>query len=836
MDFIYDRKKTAVVFKKEEYSYERLIKMSKKTSSLLELQKEDKVAIFMENRVEYMSSILGVWDKKGTCTNLDSGYDAEQLAYVFRDCSPKYILTSTEHIEVVNEAKKITDSNIIIINVDEINFKEEFKVDKMSIEALDKDAVAVMLYTSGTTGNPKGVMLTFDNLMSNIEAVKEIDLVTENDNVLAMLPFHHVLPLVLSMLMPLYFGCLVVILEELSSEAIKRNLKDYKISVMIGVPRIWEMFHKGIMNKIKASSLSLKMFNLCKKIKSPTLSKIIFKKIHEGFGGNIRILVSGGAKLDQEVAEDFETFGMSMLEGYGLTETSPIISFNRPNDIIPGTVGITIPGVTVKLENDGEISVKGRNVMKGYYNKPEATAEAIDEDGWFHTGDLGQFDGDHLKIVGRKKEMIVLSNGKNINPSDVEAEIMKETKLIEEIAVTEHNNHLVALVYPDFKLLEEKKIANAKEAIKWEVIDKYNVTAPKYRKILDIIIVKEELPKTKLGKLRRFMLKDLITGVSISGNETDEISDIKKEDIKKVSKSKEVDSEEFKAISKFILTLHDEVHIIPESHMEIDLGLDSLDIVEIITYVENTFGVEIHEEDFSRIKTVEELCKYIREKGGNFEEQEINWQKILSEPVDLKMPTSKYIGFFRWILKPVFSKYIKLEKNMEKLENISPVIYAGNHQSMLDGFALGQVLSKKDLENTYFIAVSLHFESFIKKNIASNSNIILVDVNKNLKETLQIAAKVLKDGKNLVIFPEGARTRDGELQDFKKTFAILSKELNIPVVPFAIDGAYELMPYGEKMRSGKMKITILDKIMPENKEIEEIVKITRDEIEKSIKK
>lgn len=836
MNFIYDRKKTAVVFKNEEYSYEKLIKMSKKMSSLMELQKEERVAIFMENRVEYMSSILGVWDKKGTCTNLDAGYDADQLAYVFRDSSPKYILTSNENIEIAKSAKELTKSNILIINVDEIDFTKEVEIKNMSIEALDKDSVAVMLYTSGTTGNPKGVMLTYDNLMSNIEAVKEIDLVTESDNILAMLPFHHVLPLVLSMLMPLYFGCLVVILEELSSEAIKRNLKKYKISVMIGVPRIWEMFHKGIMAKIKASSLSLKMFNLCKKIKSPALSRLVFKKIHEGFGGNIRILVSGGAKLDQEVAEDFETFGMAMLEGYGLTETSPIICFNRPNDIIPGTVGITIPGVTVKLETDGEISVKGRNVMKGYYNKPEATAEAIDKDGWFHTGDLGQFDGDHLKIVGRKKEMIVLSNGKNINPSDVEAEIMKETKLIEEIAVTEYNNHLVALIYPDFKVLEEKKIANAKEAIKWEVIDKYNVTAPKYRKILDIIIVKEELPKTKLGKLRRFMLKDLIEGISLSKDFSDDDEVVKKESVKKVSTSKEVDTDEFKALSKFILTLHDEVEIIPESHLEIDLGLDSLDIVEIITYVENTFGVEIHEEDFSRIKTVEELCKYIREQGGNFEEQEINWNKILSEPVDLKMPTSKYIGFLRVLFKPVFSKYIKLEKDTSKLEHTSPVIYVGNHQSMIDGFAFGQMLSKSELENTYFIAVSIHFESFIKRNIASNSNIILVDVNKNLKETLQIAAKVLKEGKNLVIFPEGARTRDGELQDFKKTFAILSKELNIPVVPFAIDGAYDLMPYGEKMKSGKMKISVLDKIYPKDKNIEEIVKIAREEIENKITK
>ncbi|MGL5568894.1 MAG: AMP-binding protein, partial [Cetobacterium sp.] len=654
------------------------------------------------------------------------------------------------------------------------------------------------------------------------------------DRLLALLPFHHILPLSFTVLMPLKFGCLVVILDELSSEAIKRNLQKYKITIVIGVPRVWEMFHKGIKGKIKESALSYKLFNICKSLNIMPLNKIVFKKIQDAFGGNIKFLVSGGAKLDKEICEDFNIFGFKMLEGYGLTETSPIISFNRIDNVIAGTVGTPLPGVKVKLEEDGEIVVKGRNVMKGYYNKPEATAEAIDSEGWFHTGDLGQFDGDHLKIIGRKKEMIVLSNGKNINPSDIEAEIMKETKLIQEVAVTEDEKHLIAIVYPDFKVLEEKKIANAKEAIKWEVIDKYNVTAPKYKKILDIVIVKEELPKTKLGKLRRFMLKDLLKGSNLIKGTPDEIVP-EKEGEKRGSTSKEINTQEFKAISKFIGTLHDEIEIIPESHLEIDLGLDSLDIVEIITFIQNTFGVDISEEDFSRIKTVEALCQYVREKGGNFEEKEINWKKIFEEPVDLKMPSSKYVIPITTILKPLFTWYIKLEKNINKLEKISPVIYIGNHQSMLDAFAFGQALPKDILKNTYFLAINIHFEGKIKKYLAENGNVILIDVNKNLKETLKIAAKVLKEGKNLVIFPEGARTRDGELQDFKKTFAMLSKELDIPVVPFAINGAYDLMPYGKGVpSSGKMSITILDKILPENKSVEEIVKVTRDSIEKSI--
>ncbi|WP_293721153.1 AMP-binding protein [uncultured Cetobacterium sp.] len=835
MNFIYDRKKTAVVYKDKEYSYYELIKMAKIYSELLNIEKEDRVVVFMENRPEYMAAVLGVWDKKGTCTNLDASYNSDQLEYVFNDSHPKYIITSNENIEVVNIAKLNSNSDIIILNVDEIDIKKEIRMENVAIECLEKEAVAVMLYTSGTTGNPKGVMLTFDNIMSNVEAIKEIKMVGAEDRLLALLPFHHILPLSFTVLMPLNFGCFVVILDELSSEAIKRNLQKYKITIVIGVPRVWEMFHKGIMGKIKSSPVTYKLFNICKSLNIIPLNKIIFKKIQEAFGGNINFLVSGGAKLDKEICEDFNAFGFKMLEGYGLTETSPIISFNRKDNIIPGTVGVPLPGVKVKLETDGEIVVKGRNVMKGYYNKPEATAEAIDEDGWFHTGDLGQFDGDHLKIIGRKKEMIVLSNGKNINPSDVEAEIIRETDLIEEVAVTEYHKHLVAIVYPNFKVLEERGIANAKDALKWEVIDKYNVTAPAYRKILDIVVVKEELPKTKLGKLRRFMLKDLVAGVTakIEGSE-DEIAPSKTVE-KKISTSKEINTEEFKQISKFINTLHDDAHIIPESHLEIDLGLDSLDIVEIITYIQNTFGVTIAEEDFARIKTVEALCQFVREKGGNFEEGEVNWKKIFDEPVELDMPTSKVVVPITNILKPLFTHYIKLEKNTSKLQGSSPVIYVGNHQSMLDAFAFSQTLPKDILKNTYFLAINIHFEGKVKKYLAQNGNVILVDMNKNLKETLKIAAKVLKEGKNLVIFPEGARTRDGEIQEFKKTFAILSKELNIPVVPFAIKGAYELMPYGKnKPSSGKMSVTILDKVSSENKTVEEILKLTKQEIMNSL--
>ncbi|WP_426709885.1 AMP-binding protein [Cetobacterium sp. SF1] len=829
MNFVVDRNKTAVIFKEKEYSYKELITIAKKYSSELKIEKGDFVVIFSENRPEYMAGILGVWNSKGISVNIDNSYDPEQIAYVLRDAKPKYMIISEKNYERAMEGKKLAESSVEILKMEDMN-AEGFAVDKYEIPAPEKDDVAVMLYTSGTTGNPKGVMLTYDNLLCNIEAIRDINLVNEQDRILALLPFYHILPLTTALLMPLYFGCLVVILDELSSESIKNHFQKYQISVVMGVPRVWEMFHKGIMNKIEKNKVAHMLFRICEKINNKELNKKVFKKVQEGFGGHIRILASGGAKLDEKILRDFTTLGFTLIEGYGLTETAPIISFNKPENIVPGTVGEVIPGVSVKIADDGEILVKGRNVMKGYHNLPEATAEAIDGKGWFHTGDLGTMVGTSLKIVGRKKEMIVLSNGKNINPADIEKEILLGTDLIEEIAVTDYDNHLVAIVYPKFDLMEERGINNIKETLKWEIIDKYNVTAPKYRKILDIKIVKDELPKTKLGKLRRFMLKDLLIGETFDKGEGKK----EPEEVKVVNEPK---SEEYIRIKEYIKKTHD-VEVYPKAHLELDLGLDSLDIVELISFVEGTFGIEIHEEDFSRIKTVEQLCDYIHEKGGDYNGQDINWQKIFNQEVNYPMPKSGWTGkFLKVLLSPIFKYYFKFEKlGLENLEK-GPVIYAGNHQSFVDAFGFSQVLPMEEIDNTYYLAIGTHFQGKLRHYMADNGNIILIDMNKNLKEILQISAKVLKEGKNLVIFPEGARTRDGELQEFKKSFAILSKELNIPVVPFGIKGAYEAMPFGSSFpKSSKIQYRIFPKIDPKDLTVEEIIEKTRETIKKWVYK
>ena len=826
--YLYDRKRIAVTYGEQKISYADVIKYVNYYSEFLDITKGDRSALMMENRPESIFSFFSIWAKKGIAISLDAGYTVDQLAYVLGDSTPKYLFVSNKTKKVAEEANSKLNNIIKIINVDELVLPAEYKIKKEEFENDSNDDVAVIVYTSGTTGNPKGVMITYENIKTNMEGVRAVDLVNETDVILAMLPYHHIMPLCFTLILPMYMGVPIVLLTEISSASLLKTLQENRVTVILGVPRVWEMLDKAIMIKINESSLAKFMFKMAEKINSMAIRKMLFSKVHKQFGGHIRLIVSGGAKIDKNILEDFRTMGFCAIQGYGMTETAPIIAFNVPGRERSDSAGEVIPNVEVKIADDGEILVKGKNVMKGYYNNEKATEEAFDKDGWFHTGDLGRMDGKYLIIIGRKKEMIVLPNGKNIDPNDIENEIIKNTDLIKEIAVTEYKEQLLAIIYPDFEQIEAKKIVNIKDAIKWEVIDKYNVTAPNYKKIHDIKIVKKELPKTRIGKIRRFMLKDLI-------EDKDDVIE-QKEEKKTIVVPPEM-KEKFDIINKYIdERYHKAIDL--DSHIELDLGFDSLDIVEFMNFLNETFGINLVEQDFVENKTISAIIKLVNEKAGKFVEKvdkNENLKKIIESASDVKLPKdARYAKFLRVILGPFFRFYFKY-KSIDK-ENIKggAGIIVGNHQSYLDGFMVNNVFTTKEMNDNYYIATALHFKSKTMKYLANHGNIILVDANRNLKNTLQAAAKVLKNNKKLIIFPEGARTRDGQLHEFKKTFAILAKELNIPIYPFVLKGAYEAFPYNKKFpKRNNVSVQFLERIEPNDKTVEELVEETKNNIKKN---
>ena len=345
MNFVKDYNKSAIIYDNKNISYREIIEKSKYFSTLFDIQPQDKVIIFMENRPELLYSFLGIWDKRGTCVCLDASFSGEELVYYVNDSDAKFIYTSKECFKSVEEALALTgkQDSISVVVVDDI-VVEKIEIQEYLLKAPEREDIALMLYTSGTTGNPKGVMLKFDNILVNIEGLDKYKMFISEDIVLALLPMHHIFPLLGAGVVPLAKGATIVFLKELSSQAMVDAFKTHKVTMMIGVPRLWEMLHKKIMEKINSSKVTKTIFKIAQKIDSISIRKKIFKKVHDGFGGNVRFFVSGGSKLDSQISKDFLTLGIQVCEGYGMTETSPMISFTPINEIVSGSAGKILPG------------------------------------------------------------------------------------------------------------------------------------------------------------------------------------------------------------------------------------------------------------------------------------------------------------------------------------------------------------------------------------------------------------------------------------------------------------------------------------------------------------
>ncbi len=800
---IQEHNKTAIISSEHQISYKEMLGHIASFSSLSPHGQDTRTVIFSENRAGWIYALYAIWANRSIAVPVDAASTVEDLSYIFSECHPQCIWTSRTKADIALAALKMTGCDAEVKIIDEYE-NQPVNCAPEAIETNDNDT-ALIIYSSGTSGLPKGVMLSFRNLLVETRFLTDEEkYYVPTTNTLVLLPLHHIFPLMGTIGIPLYSGGSIAICPSLSGPDIMHTLQIGKINMFVGVPRLWQSLYEGIRKKIDSNLLTRALFSICSVIRSKRLSRIVFRQVHKKLGGNLKHCICGGAALDPEVFCGFRTLGIDIYEGYGMTETSPLISCASHSDrLVPGCAGRPFPVVECKLV-DGELCVRGPMVMQGYYNRPEETAAVLDADGFIHTGDLARFDRDgRLYITGQKKDIIILPNGKNIQPVEIEKKIESRFDIVKEAAVVKDGNVLCAIIVPQPQWAKGMEEEDIREELKRAVVEPYNRTVPDYRKLMRVFVCHNSLPRTKLGKLQRFKL----------GSITQQSTDTTKEE----SVIVEPTFEEYLIIKNHIRKAK-KIPVKSTDNIETDLAMDSLDKVELLDFIEQTFGVHLETEILTGFKDVSELSAYVAGCKTRTEVREVNWHEILHQPADKrKLPhTTVLFPFFRTVLLSFLRNYNHLE--VTGAENI-PVnghfIIVSNHQSVFDTVIVTAGFKRNTFINTFLTARESHFKSWGRRFLAHLNNIIIIE-EKDIKSSLLSISKVLDNGKNVVIFPEGTRTLNGLTREFKKTFAILSKEYGVPIVPACIRGAFEAFPHKTKdFNRHKVQVEYLPAVYPD---------------------
>lgn len=822
--------KVALQIKKGEgwqkVTYEEVGALSKRIGAYLikeGFSKGDFVGLILENRPEWAAIYFGIMYAGMSCVPLDPQLSHEEIENLIADCGSRILFISYNIFLEKNIHKLKSRLNKIIIldlDIEEDNLLGFSQIKSVSSENIlwpqvSSQDIASLIYTSGTTGKPKGVMLTHKNICSNFMSIKKINLMLPSDNFLSILPLYHTYAFMVTLLAPLFLGAKVTYCASFKPGDLTQIIKEAEVTILVGVPQLFSLIHKSIFDKLKKIPFFIK----------PLLLPVIKLKIKRHFGKNLRLLMSGGARLELKVASDLSRLGFKLIEGYGLTETSPVVTFNPPWKVKFGSVGKHLPDVEIKIFNPdksgiGEVLIKGPNVMLGYYKRPDLTEEVIKE-GWFHSGDLGYKDKEgYLYLVGRKKDVIVLGSGKNIYPDELQ-DYYGATPYIKEICVLSKTEEkfgriqdlVYAIIVPDLEYFRQKGEKNIREKIRWE-LDNLAKGLPSYKHIMGFTITKEELPRTRLKKIKRYEIAQKYFKVQLSPQ-------VVKETIFSEEDLRILDTDVAKKIMRYLCSeLKKPVYL--DSHLEIDLGIDSLSRVELGLGLEALLSMKIPDELIDSVSTVKEVIANIQDiinkpklkpnpcaQGLGEPKEEKTWGEILKKsPSDViikqinieaglldKILTIIFKNGFLFIFKVFW--FLRIE-GRGFLPSSGPYILCPNHASYLDGFFIFVSLPFKDAINTFFLGYAKIFEHPLVNWATKLGRFIPIDPGTHLTEAMQATSYVLKYKKAICIFPEGGRSINEQVGEFKKGIGILTKELDVPVIPVYIQGSHRSWPRGNR--------------------------------------
>ena len=523
-----------------EFTYKGIGRLSRKIACYLindiQVHKGERLAILSESRPEFGAVVFASVMSGMVTVPLDIKLTKYELKSILSDCCPSILVVSNSFVSLAKELQKELDCIKYIISLDDVHDENEL----ISINSMPQNyetkwkhrsskSTALIIYTSGTTGAPKGVEISFNNMLTQLN---DMSTLYKNffgrrkvSSILSILPMNHLFELTVGFSVILSWGLSIYYTKSLKPKDILSIMQEKNVNFMIVVPAFLKLLKTGIETEIKNSSPFVQkafrfMLAISKYIPSYTIRKLMFSKIHKKFGGNFFGCISGGAPLDVSVGEFFERIGIRVFQGYGLTETSPVVcvNYDKRGDI--ASVGRPLKSVQAKVDKStGELLLKGPSIMKGYYKRPELTAEAFTSDGWLHTGDIADIDKDgHIHITGRIKNMIVLSGGKKVFPEEVES-VLGENENFSEVCVfgssrtsgaKEGTEDIVAVVVPSENLISECSDDKELEKRVREEVKLYSAHLAPYKRPVNIVVKKDPLPKTTTRKIKRKEVKELV--------------------------------------------------------------------------------------------------------------------------------------------------------------------------------------------------------------------------------------------------------------------------------------------------------------------------------------
>ncbi len=789
---------------RETFTYRQVAEEVRQTSLLLArsgVHVGDPVGILMENHPRWGIAFLAAQSVGAVVVPLDILHDKETLAGLIEHAGCRFLIVSSKLLPAWLAIRELLKEPLPHLVADEEweSGPENSAVLPLVERSLDDDLM--ILYTSGTTGNPKGVVLTGRNVYRNVvEAVKMVG-PTPEDHFLEVLPLYHVLALVINFILPLYLGAGVTFLHVLEAQRVLKAFREEGITIFVCVPQFFYLVHRRILQEVERQGffkkflfrrlLWLSRFANLRLGLNP--GRFFFGAIHKQFGPSLRLFGVGGARFDPPVAESFRDLGFNLLQAFGMSETAALTTVALSKGRAVGTAGVPLPHVEIRIEAPdqdglGELLVRGENVMRGYHKNPQATAEAL-QDGWLRTGDLGCIDQcGFLRITGRKKDVIVLSSGKNIYPEEIEKFYQSNSPYIKEICVVgvpdaasgDSGEKLHAVVVPDFEYLKSVEVVNAYDTIRWHM-ETLSERLPPFKRVLSLELRQDPLPLTTTRKIKRFV--------------------VQREVQERASRPAPVwadtppETEVEERLFALIRGVKDAPAINSSMNLELDLGFTSLERVELLSAIQEAIGIQVPEEEASKIHTVADLAGLVErlQLSGEAGPEDVR----IADDVLRHRPALELLYFLTARVVSLLCRLL-LRFRVEGVENLPapPYLLCPNHASYLDGFLMACAVPYRVSRSAFLLANVDYFRGPVMSRLARWSKIVTLNPDRGVRSALRLAAEGLRRGMILCVFPEGERSIDGTVKEFRKGPAILATQLGVRVVPVGIRGAWDVWHRG----------------------------------------